>query len=55
METFQYYNGYGIRYYEISGTTDVEMYGFVLARFSRLGESKGLEEAKKYIDDANAA
>jgi hypothetical protein len=51
METFQNYNGYGITYYSFRGITEVSIFGFVLKRFIGLGEIKGLEEAKKYIDN----
>jgi len=51
METYQNYKGYGISYYSASGTTVVDNYGFPLRIFSRLGEMKGEELAKKYIDE----
>ncbi len=51
METYQSYKGYGIRYYEATGTTVVENCGFPLKTFRGQGESKGLELAKKYIDE----
>mgnify|MGYP000889432368 FL=1 len=54
METYQNYKGYGITYYEMSGTTRVDKWGFMLASFPRLGEMKGLDEAKKYIDKLSA-
>ena len=54
METYQNYKGYGITYYEMSGTTRVNKWGFTLASFPRLGEMKGLDEAKKYIDELSA-
>ncbi len=51
METFQFYNGYGITYYTLGGTTEVDRFGVVVKRFVGFGEMKGLEAAKKYIDE----
>lgn len=53
METFQNYEGYGISYSSISGTTKVVDYGFTLKSFVGLGEHDGLISAKKYIDQLN--
>jgi len=50
METYQNYQGYGITYYEMSGTTKVDKWGFTIQVFSRLGEQRGLDLAKSYID-----
>jgi hypothetical protein len=50
METYQVYNDYGITYYSISGTTEVDDLGFVMKRFVGLGEAKGIEAAKNFID-----
>jgi glycogen synthase len=50
METYQNYNGYGITYSSMTGTTKVDKYGFTIQVFSRMGEQKGLELAKSYID-----
>jgi glycogen synthase len=51
METYQNYNGYGITYSSMTGTTKVDKYGFTIQVFSRMGEQKGLELAKAYIDE----
>ena len=50
MQTYQSYKGYGITYFEMSGTTKVDYLGFTLEIFSRLGEMRGEELAKAYID-----
>ncbi len=50
METYQNYKGFGITYYQISGTTIVDYNGTEIKTFPRLGESAGEEAAKKYID-----
>ena len=50
METYQNYNGYGITYYSASGTTVIDYCGVEIKRFTRLGESKGLELAKQFAD-----
>jgi hypothetical protein len=51
METYQNYQGYGITYSSITGTTKVDKNGFTIQTFSRLGEQKGFELAKAYIDE----
>lgn len=51
METYKNYQGYGITYSSMNGTTKVDKYGFTIQVFSRLGEQKGLELAKAYIDE----
>jgi hypothetical protein len=51
METYQNYNGYGITYSSMTGTTKVDKYGFTIQVFSRMGEQKGVELAKSYIDE----
>lgn len=50
MQQYWSYNGYGITYYEGSGTTIVDNLGFELRRFPKLGYDKGKIEAEKYID-----
>lgn len=52
METYQNYKGYGITYYSMFGTTVIDYNGIEVKRFPRLGESKGLESAKLWIDEA---
>lgn len=51
METYQNYQGYGITYSSITGTTKVDKYGFTIQVFTRLGEQKGLDLAKAYVDE----
>jgi hypothetical protein len=55
METYQNYKGYGITYYSMFGTTVIDYNGIEVKRFPRLGESKGLESAKLWIDEAVGA
>jgi DNA gyrase/topoisomerase IV subunit B len=50
METYTNYKGFGISYSTFGGTTTVDQYGMTIKRFKALGEMKGKEEAKKYID-----
>ena len=51
METYTTYKGYGITYYSLVGTTLITEGGFNVKIFPSLGEQKGLEEAKKFIDN----
>ena len=51
METYQNYKGYGITYSSMTGTTKVDKYGFIIQVFTILGEQKGLELAKAYVDE----
>jgi hypothetical protein len=50
METSQNYKGYQIWYYSFGGNTEVGYMGRVIKTFIGLGEMKGEEAAKKYID-----
>jgi hypothetical protein len=50
METYQNYKGYGITYYTINRTTQIDQFGFVIKSFPQLGEIKGEEAAKEFID-----
>jgi len=50
METSQNYKGYQIWYYSFGGNTEVGYMGIVIKTFRGLGEMKGEEAAKKYID-----
>lgn len=50
MEKFYYYEGYGIRYIQITGTTLVEDNGVELTRFTALGEIDGDAKAREFID-----
>lgn len=51
METYQNYQGYGITYSSMTGTTKVDKWGFTIQVFTRLGEQKGLDLAKAYVDE----
>jgi hypothetical protein len=51
MEVFSWYKGFGIRYYQIGGTTDIEEGGFPIKSFEGKGEIEGRKMAEKYIDD----
>lgn len=54
MGSFQYYKGYEIIYYELTGTTCVQNhFGFVIKRFEGLGEVLGLQKSKSFIDTLN--
>ncbi len=50
MEVYQSYKNYSITYYSSSGTTVIDKWGFLIKIFDRLGEIKGDELAKSYID-----
>jgi len=50
MEQFEYYKGYGIRYYELFGLTKIETNGIELKSFISKGIN-GVKLAKEYIDD----
>jgi len=50
METYTNYKGYGISYSTFGGNTTVDHYGMPIKKFKALGEMKGKELAKKYID-----
>ena len=50
MLTYQDYKGYGITYSSMTGTTKVVLYGFPIKIFSKMGEQKGEELARAYID-----
>jgi len=43
------YKGFGIRYYELTGTTDIECNGRVVKSFNRIGIG-GVDLAKEYIN-----
>ena len=51
METFYWYKGYGVRYYQALGTTSVEEHGVVVKMFNGLGMIKGKAEAEKWVDE----
>jgi hypothetical protein len=51
METYTTYKGYGITYYSVIGLTTVSDSYKGIKHFPSLGEQKGLEEAKKFIDN----
>jgi hypothetical protein len=51
METFYIYKGYGLRYYQILGTTAVELNGLPIKVFPRLGELDGKKAAEKWVDE----
>lgn len=52
MESFRMYKNYGIRYYQITGTTVVEDCGlFVLKTFRYVGEIEGSRLAEIFIDN----
>lgn len=50
MEVFSWYEGFGIRYEQLTGTTYVEDNGFVIESYPGYGELKGKEAAKSFID-----
>ena len=50
METYHQYKGYGVRYYQVSGTTHVEDNGHPIKAFKWCGEITGRECAHTYID-----
>jgi|10_taG_2_1085330.scaffolds.fasta_scaffold581774_1 hypothetical protein len=50
MISSQQYRGYNITYYSMQGTTTICGDFGLLKRFKELGEQKGLERAKIYID-----
>ena len=50
METYTNYNGYGISYSSITGTTTVDAFGVPIKKFEQMGEAKGKAEAMKFIN-----
>lgn len=51
METYTTYKGYGITYFTLTGTTYVNgCNGKPIKVFKNLGEQKGNQKAKEYID-----
>jgi hypothetical protein len=50
METLQNYKGYQIWYYSFGGIIEVGYMGSVIKTWVGLGEMKGEEAAKRYID-----
>ena len=50
MKTSTNYKGYSISYSIFGANTTVHQYGIPLKIFNALGEMKGKELAKKYID-----
>jgi len=54
METYFTYKGFGIRYYEIGGTAEVEEHGFPIKTFRGKGSIKGEDMVKEYIDAMTA-
>jgi len=50
MELYENYKGWGIRYIQITGTTSVEHFGFLIKEFVGKGEMEGNMLAKGFID-----
>ena len=51
MEEFYYYKGFGVKYMQITGTTEVIKNGSAIKRYWRLGQLDGANKAMKYIDE----
>lgn len=50
MDKYQFYRGYGIRFYRDAQTTAVDTYGFEIKAFRKRPEHEGLMLAKAYIE-----
>lgn len=51
MELFEYYKGYGIRYYQSIGMAQVEDYGIII--YTSGGGIDSIDSCKDWIDKTN--